>query len=91
MWVTETGSSTYADPSGESQLAAFRATHAALAGLGVERMYWYGLTNLEDHRPTINHVISGESRESNPHSHFLGLAPPLRAHLRAESAALFDR
>jgi len=91
VWVTETGSSTYADPTGETQLAAFRATHAALAGLGVERMYWYGLTNLEDHRPTINHVISGETRESNPHSHFLGLAGPLRAYLRSQRADLFGQ
>lgn len=91
VWVTETGSSTYTDPSGEAQLAAFRATHAALAALAIERMYWYGLTNLEDHRPTINQVISGESRESNPHSHFLGLAPPLCAHLRSHGPILFDR
>jgi CDP-paratose 2-epimerase len=89
LWVTEAGSSTYGDPSGVGQLEAFRRTHAALGALGVERMYWYGFTNLADERPTINHVISGESRDANPHSHHLGLAAPLRAYMKSEAARLF--
>jgi hypothetical protein len=52
-------------------------------------MYWYGFTNLADARPTINHVISGESRDANPHSHHLGLAAPLRAYMKSEAARLF--
>ncbi len=90
VWITETGSSTYDDPTGESQLSAFRRSYAALAELGVERMYWYGLTNLDDHRPTINHLISGESRDANPHSHFLGLAPALEGYLRAAGRGLLQ-
>lgn len=89
VWVTETGFSTYEDPAGESQLLAFCRTYEALAELGVERMYWYGLTDLDDELPTINNVISGESREANPYSHSLGLAPPLLAYLRAEQDRLF--
>jgi CDP-paratose 2-epimerase len=89
VWVTETGSSTYGDAGGEGQLDTFRRSHAALASLGVERMYWYGFTDLADERPTINHVISGESREANPHSHHLGLAAPLRAYMKAHAERLF--
>lgn len=89
VWVTETGYSHYEDPGGESQLLAFRRTHEALGRLGVERMYWYGLTDLDDERPTINKVISGESRDANPYSHSLGLAPPLLAHMRAQRERLF--
>ena len=73
VWVTETGSSTLDDPTGESQVLAFRRSYEALGALGVERMYWYGFTDLADHLPTINHVISGETRTANPYSHSLGL------------------
>jgi len=89
-WVTETGSSTYEDRSGAGQLDAFCRTHAALAALGVQRMYWYGFTNLADGQPTINNVISGESRDANPHSHHLGLAAPLRAYMKSEAGRLFE-
>ena len=90
IWVTETGSSTYEDPSGADQLETFCRTHKALATLGVRRMYWYGLTNLADEQATINNVISGESRDANPHSHHLGLAAPLRAYMKSEAARLFE-
>jgi CDP-paratose 2-epimerase len=89
-WVTETGSSTYQDPSGAGQLEAFCCTHEALAALGVQRMYWYGFANLADEQPTINNLISGESRDANPHSHHLGLAAPLRAYMKSEAARLFE-
>jgi CDP-paratose 2-epimerase len=89
VWVTETGSSTYDDPSGDAQLVTFRESYTRLRDLGVERMYWYGLTDLADHLPTINHVISGETRDANPYSHSLGAAPPLLAYLRTEASTLF--
>jgi CDP-paratose 2-epimerase len=89
LWVTETGSSTFDDPSGASQLSAFRKTYAELTELGVERVYWYGLHNLGEDRATINNVITGESRESNPHSHTLGMKEPLRAHLAAWARTYF--
>jgi CDP-paratose 2-epimerase len=89
IWVTETGSSTYGDPGGEGQLQAFRRSYAALAALGIPRMYWYGFTDLGDERETINNVIGGESREANPHSHHLGLAAPLRAYMKTEAPRLF--
>lgn len=89
-WVTETGSSTHGEPSGAGQLEAFRRTYAALAALGVQRMYWYGFTNLADEWATINNVVSGESRDANPHSHHLGLAAPLRAYMKSEAARLFE-
>jgi CDP-paratose 2-epimerase len=91
LWVTETGSSTYHDPSGESQLETFRTSYAQLSDLGVERVYWYGLHDLSDDRPTINNVITGELREDNPHSHTLGMKRPLREHLRAHRDVYFRR
>jgi CDP-paratose 2-epimerase len=89
VWVTETGSSTFEDPTGESQLQAFRRSYDALCALGVERMYWYGFTDLAEHLPTVNHVISGETRQANPYSHSLGLGAPLRAYMMAEQRRLF--
>lgn len=89
VWVTETGSSAYDDPSGYSQLAAFQESHEQLSVLGVDRMYWYGLTDLADDAPTINNVIMGETRESNPHSHYLGMRAPLFDHLRDNAGRYF--
>jgi hypothetical protein len=89
VWVTETGSSTYDDPSGETQLQSFLTSYAQLAELGVERMYWYSVTDLDDDRPTINNVITGESREDNPYSHSLGMKNPLLDHLREHASLYF--
>lgn len=89
VWITETGSSTYGDPSGASQLAAFRATYDELSALGVERLYWYSLTDMADDRPTINNVITGESRADNPHSHHLGMKRPLLDHLKSNRERFF--
>jgi CDP-paratose 2-epimerase len=89
MWVTETGSSAYTDRSGQSQLDAFLRTYDDLREVGVERLYWYGLTDLVEDQHTINHVITGETRESNPHSHYLGMRPPLMDHLRANRERYF--
>lgn len=46
--------------------------------------------DLGEHLPTINHVISGEAREANPHSHHLGLAAPLRGYLRTGDRHLLE-
>jgi len=89
IWVTETGSSRFDDPSGQGQLEAFCGSYEILRALGVQRMYWYGFTDLADHLPTINHVIGGETREANPYAHSLGLGTPLRAYMKAERQRLF--
>jgi CDP-paratose 2-epimerase len=89
IWVTETGSSRLDDSSGQGQLEAFCRSYDQLRALGVHRMYWYGFADLADHLPTINHVISGETRQANPYSHSLGLGAPLRAYMKAEGRRLF--
>jgi len=89
VWVTETGSSTYDAPSGRTQLETFRTTYAQLRELGVERLYWYSITDLDDHRTTINNVITGESREDNPYSHSLGMGRPLLDHLKRHQRRYF--
>jgi CDP-paratose 2-epimerase len=89
IWVTETGSATHDDPSGRTQLEHFLTSHGQLRDLGVERMYWYSVTDLDDHRSTINNVITGESREDNPHSHSLGIKAPLLEHLNGHPETYF--
>ena len=79
LWITEAGSSTAHQPP-ETQIGRFRKAYA----LPVERLYWYGVRDLDPRRPTINRVNLGETADENPHHYHLGLVgKPLHGFLRA--------
>jgi CDP-paratose 2-epimerase len=68
LWITEAGSSTAHQPP-ETQILRFCEAYA----LPAERLYWYGVRDLDRRRPTINRVNLGETEEENPHHYHLGV------------------
>jgi hypothetical protein len=62
------GSSTTHQPA-ETQIAHLCEAYS----LPVERLYWYGICDLDPRRPTVNRVNLGETPEENPHHYHLGL------------------